>query len=102
MRKGTPVRLSGRLLEAIKRAAFESFGDAGVYLFGSRADDAKVGGDIDLAIDAQMSTEEFRRKKAAFFAYMIRAEYDLKIDIVQYNSDDTLLFSEIRGGGVRL
>ena len=96
------MRLSGSLLDVIKRAAFESFGDAGVYLFGSRADDAKVGGDIDLAIDAQMSTEEFRRKKAAFFAYMIRAEYDLKIDIVQYNSDDPLLFSEIRSSGVRL
>jgi len=90
------------LLDVIKRAAFESFGDAGVYLFGSRADDAKVGGDIDLAIDAQMSTEEFRHKKATFFAYMIRAEYDLKIDIVQYNSDDPLLFGEIRSSGVRL
>lgn len=47
------MRLSVSQVEAIKAAAAEAFGgDAIVRVFGSRADDNRRGGDIDLHIDA--------------------------------------------------
>lgn len=45
------VRLTDQQVDAIKRAAAEIYGDAAqVWLFGSRVDDQKRGGDIDLLI----------------------------------------------------
>jgi len=43
------VRLSKRLLAIIKEGLDKSFSGANVYLFGSRTDDTKRGGDIDIA-----------------------------------------------------
>jgi len=61
------MRLSKRIQNIIKKAVFENFGDVKVYLFGSRTDDTKKGGDIDIAIDTQIDKEEFRKKKIQFF-----------------------------------
>lgn len=47
------MRLSDHQIAAIKAAAAEAFGDdATVRLFGSRVDDGRRGGDIDLHIEA--------------------------------------------------
>lgn len=46
------MRLEPEEIAAIKAAARQAFGvDAVVRLFGSRADDARVGGDIDLHVE---------------------------------------------------
>jgi len=89
------VRLSKRLIAIIKEGIAYSFGESEVYLFGSRTDDTLRGGDIDLAVKTDLPYTLFRRKKAHFFAYLIRRGYDLKIDLVQYNKNDPLLFEEI-------
>ena len=89
------MRLSERLRALIKSGIAHSFGDIEVYLFGSRTDDSLRGGDIDLAVKTDLPHALFRRKKAEFFAYLIRRGYDLKIDLVQYNRDNPLLFEEI-------
>jgi predicted nucleotidyltransferase len=47
--EGLAMKLSNDSMLTIKQAVTLIFGkDAKVYLFGSRADDAKKGGDIDL------------------------------------------------------
>jgi len=96
------MRLSKRMQSIIKMSIFESFGNVGIYLFGSRVDDMISGGDIDLAIDADISKEEFKKNKINFLANMIRLGFDLKIDLVSYKQDDLLLASEIRNNSVKL
>lgn len=50
-REGGGVRLTAREIEAIKTTAREVFGaDVIVRVFGSRLDDARRGGDIDLHV----------------------------------------------------
>lgn len=44
------MRLTNSEIEAIKKAFLKTFEDGKIYLFGSRADDTKKGGDIDLYI----------------------------------------------------
>lgn len=51
------MRLSTDQIQAICQAATNAFGQGtSVWLFGSRADDAKKGGDIDLLVCPHVST----------------------------------------------
>ena len=53
------MRLTPGELAALKAAAAEAFGpDAVVRLFGSRVDDARRGGDIDLHVEAAPAMTE--------------------------------------------
>ena len=56
------MRLSDRLKNLILSAVDSSFGDVQIYLFGSRVDDSRKGGDIDIALSVDMSKDEFRKK----------------------------------------
>ncbi len=77
------MRLSDRIHRAIKETALQSFGEVDVILFGSRTDDDRKGGDIDLAIDSHLSSEQFRHAKALFLSYLLRKGLELEIDLVQ-------------------
>ncbi len=96
------MRLAPRIQNILKNAIFKSFGDVHVYLFGSRVDDSKKGGDIDLAVDVDLPHDEFRKKKIAFFTSLARINFDMKVDLVPYVPNDQLLFSEIQNNHVRL
>ncbi|WP_458700338.1 nucleotidyltransferase domain-containing protein [Sulfurospirillum sp. 1307] len=96
------MRLSKRIIEAIKKSAKESFGSSDVYLFGSRIDDFKVGGDIDLAVDSSDSRIEFRKKKVDFIISMMKLNMDLKFDIVKLNPRDELLANEIKKNAIKI
>ncbi len=98
------MRLSPRLVKLINSAKNISFGnDVEIYLFGSRVDDFKRGGDIDLAVKTSVSRELFRKQKAKFLAFLIRKGYDLRIDLVQLSQNtDELLYSEICEQGIKL
>lgn len=97
------MRLPETLKSSILKAIHESFGDAEIYLFGSRTDDTKRGGDIDIAICTDMTRERFRKHKITFVSLLMRMGFDLKIDLVQYHdSMDALLKSEIRSNGIKL
>ncbi len=96
------MRLSKRVIEILQHNIKKSFGDVAVYLFGSRTDDSKRGGDIDLAIDADISKQEFRKKKSLFLAMLMRIDFDYKIDIVSFNTKNELLYSEIHKNHIKL
>jgi uncharacterized protein len=97
------MRLSHRLIVLIKGGIKKSFGDVSVILFGSRVDDTRKGGDIDLAINTEIGLEAFKKNKVKFLSYLVRLGYDLDIDIVQYGSiTDSLLKNEIEQNGIEL
>lgn len=103
LRKGIVVRLSDRMQKLIVDGIRKNFGDIEIYLFGSRTDESKKGGDIDIALALDINKNEFRRKKIQFKKYLFQKGYDLKIDLLQWNKNiDVLLQDEIKKNHLRL
>jgi len=76
------MRIAFSEAKAIKETASAVFGArAEVWLFGSRADDAKKGGDIDLYVELPPEDCSYE-KKIRFWCELIRRLGDQKIDIV--------------------
>jgi predicted nucleotidyltransferase len=96
------MRLSKKIVDILQDNIKKSFGEVNIYLFGSRTDDTKKGGDIDIAIDTNLSREDFRKKKSLFLANLIRLDFDYDIDVVNYNTNDELLYNEIRQNNIKL
>ena len=97
------MRLPERLKTTILHSIQDSFGSENVYLFGSRTDDTLRGGDIDIAIETSLQPGFFRAKRTHFYTNLLRKGYDLKIDLVQYNSHiDTLFKKEIDSNKIKL
>lgn len=90
------MRLSNRIINILQQGILNSFGKVDVYLFGSRVDDKKIGGDIDIAVDVCLTKEEFQKKKVLFISCLVRMGFDLKIDVVNLNTTDLLLWQEIQ------
>ncbi|MCV6608432.1 MAG: nucleotidyltransferase domain-containing protein [Campylobacterales bacterium] len=49
------MRLSKKDIQIIKSTILEYIKDGKIYLFGSRVDDSKKGGDIDLLVETQQN-----------------------------------------------
>lgn len=96
------MRLKKNIIDKIKQSVYDSFGDVNIYLFGSRVDDTKKGGDIDIAIDSNLSRLEFRKKKVKFISNLIKNDFELKIDIVDYNTKDKFLYQNIRNSALKI
>jgi predicted nucleotidyltransferase len=94
------MRLTPFEISSIKQAFTEVFGEGEIYLFGSRVDDTKRGGDIDLYIDSA-STQELSRKKIDFLVQLKNAIGEQKIDVV-INRNEKRLIDEIAKKGVLL
>ena len=90
------MRLSNLIKDKLKLAIKKSFGDVEVYLFGSRLDDNKRGGDIDLAIKSNFLKEEFQKRKIKFIAELLKMDFDYKIDVVDFNTNDLVLKEELK------
>ncbi|MEI7424422.1 MAG: nucleotidyltransferase domain-containing protein [Prolixibacteraceae bacterium] len=79
------MRLSPSEIKIIKSVACQVWGDqAHIYLFGSRVDDSKRGGDIDLYVDPKEDPEprEIMLKKAEFLARHEILLGEQKIDLL--------------------
>jgi len=96
------MRVSKKVIDILEINIKKSFGDVHTYLFGSRVDDYKKGGDIDIAVDTNLSKQEFRKKKASFLTLLIKIDFDYKIDIVEFNTKDMLLYDEIQKNSIKL
>lgn len=73
------MRLSEKEVRLIKTTVLEIFSNAKIYLFGSRIDDTKKGGDIDLFIVSD--TENLFEKKIRTLARLKRILHK-PVDIV--------------------
>jgi len=49
-----------------------------------------------------MPRDVFRKKKAEVLASLIRMGFDFKIDLVQYNRNNPLLYEEIKNNHIKL
>jgi len=78
------MRLNSGEIAAIKELATTCFGSgAAVYLFGSRVDDRKRGGDIDLYVETDESnTVRVLDAKYDFLAKLKRRIGDQRVDVV--------------------
>ncbi len=77
------MRLSSKAAAVIREAARRHFGpQAEVWLFGSRADDALRGGDIDLYIELSAPVKERTLKTCRMDVDIQKALGEQKIDIL--------------------
>lgn len=81
------MRLTADQLRIIRQAVINNFGETSkVYLFGSRVDDTKKGGDIDLFVEAEYSPDEMFYRKINLLTELQFKLGERKIDIITYNS----------------
>ncbi len=79
------MRLNSKDIQAIKDVAKTIFGEtATIRLFGSRTDDNKKGGDIDLLIQSNQAFSRMERYqlKIQFLVQLKKIVGDQKIDVI--------------------
>ena len=82
------MRLTPEQAALIRSAAAEAFGsDARVWLFGSRADDSKRGGDIDLYVETPQTSGEAVPRQLRFWSLLQQQLGEQRIDIVMRTAD---------------
>jgi len=82
------MRLSLEHQKIIKTACKTTFGEeTEIFLFGSRVDDSKLGGDIDLYIKTIDKTS-LHQKKRKFMVELYSKLGEQKIDVI-FNEDET-------------
>ena len=99
------MRLTPEQIEAIKQTASAAFGGGtAVWLFGSRVDDAKKGGDIDLLVrPLPADTAQPFAKKIKMLTLLERQLGERKIDLVVEQAHDTRAIVEVaHNTGIRL
>jgi len=75
------MRLLEKELRAIKRYFQEFFQEGDIYLFGSRVDDSKRGGDIDLlVVSNELSMSDLRKLKFDFYDKFGEQKIDIVLD----------------------
>lgn len=95
------MRITAEQIEAIKMLARRYFGEgAGLWLFGSRVDDARRGGDVDLYVEpAQESTI----LSALRCKIELEERLDLHVDlVVKERGKDKPIYQLAKTRGVQL
>jgi len=95
------MRLTDREKDLIKRAFHEAFGEGKIYLFGSRVDDTKRGGDIDLYIQTE-NTQDMLIKKIDFLVKLKENIGDQKIDVLISKDKKSVIEKEATSSGIEL
>ncbi|MDF1568282.1 MAG: nucleotidyltransferase domain-containing protein [Spirochaetaceae bacterium] len=100
------MRLTEIQKNTIRETVSEVFGaDSSVYLFGSRVDDHKRGGDIDLLVVSAHHIDEAFRLSLKTQSRLARRLGEQKIDLittVKDLDDDRLVVKEALNKGIRL
>ncbi|ADV46792.1 nucleotidyltransferase domain-containing protein [Nitratifractor salsuginis] len=75
------MRLSKEERKLLKRTLAEMSKEAELYLFGSRVDDRKRGGDIDLlVVDKRLSKKDLRKLRIEFCKHFGEQKIDIVLD----------------------
>lgn len=101
------VRLSEKTLYFIRKIFFDHFlKNDELWLFGSRVDEKKKGGDIDFYIETDLKNYELAvEKKIAFLCALKKEIGDQKIDIVlrlRSSNHHLPIYEVVKSEGVRL
>jgi len=96
------MRLSMTEINNLKSTLYNIDSAAMLYLFGSRVDDSKKGGDIDLLIiSAKINRKDIRTIRLSFFAQFGEQKLDIVVDdgslktpFVKMIYDKAMLLSE--------
>lgn len=101
------MRLNSKEKTAIKEAIHKNFGPgARVFLFGSRVDDQKKGGDIDLYVETGLTGEELLLAKLLAMGDIQQSIGEQKIDILTASSkssqDQPLIVQNAKQEGILL
>jgi predicted nucleotidyltransferase len=97
------MRLKPNQVHSIKQITKHIFGEGSkVYLFGSRTDDDKKGGDIDLYIEPSVK-EDLYRKKIKLLKELYKNFGEQKIDVVLNNfRADLYIYKVAKDEGILL
>jgi len=93
------MRLNETYKKVIKKAFLEVFKEGEIYLFGSRVDDNKKGGDIDLYL---VVNEYSLKKKLKFLAKIKKVLGEQKIDVVFNKDENRPIEKEAKKWGIKL
>ena len=96
------MRLSKEQIDGIKKAFFEVFKEGEIYLFGSRTDDTKKGGDIDLYLCPHENREKTIEKKIDFLVKLDSYIGEQKVDVIIAKDSASLIEREALKHGVLL
>jgi len=96
------IRLTTYEVEAIKKAFLETFMSGDVFLFGSRTDNTKRGGDIDLYLCPKKKFEDEQKRKVRFLIKLDESIGEQKIDVVMAKDENRLIEQEALKYGVLL
>jgi predicted nucleotidyltransferase len=100
------MRLTASQIEIIRKVAQQNFGaEASVWLFGSRVDDARRGGDVDLYIEPTPIESMGKNTLMSELRCKIILEdsLDLHVDlIVKEPGKDKPIYQLAKGQGVQL
>ena len=91
------MRLSECEVKSVRKILYDVDPHGRIYLFGSRANDAKKGGDIDLFFEVT-TTLDLKHKLA--LEYRLSTEYDTKVDLLVKNpgQKECAIFEIARSG----
>ena len=95
------MRLRKQYISTIKKYFYQFFEDAQTYLFGSRVDDSKKGGDIDLYF-VLSDFDNLFEKKIKFLSRVKRELGEQKIDIIFNTDKSRLIEKEAIKWGIKL
>jgi hypothetical protein len=96
------MRLNSFEQEMIKKAFIETFECGKILLFGSRVDDTKRGGDIDLYLVPDLEFEDERERKIKFLIKLDHYIGEQKIDAILAKDKSRLIEQEALKYGIIL
>lgn len=96
------MRLNEKTKNLIIDYSKECFSDFNIYLFGSRVDDSKKGGDIDLFVDSKVNIP--LENQMLFLKKLYKNVTQRKIDLVvkSPSQEDKEIFKTALENGIRL